>query len=154
MLLKGIHEENGWMLADYHATWKYGYDFMLDAAQTVVDTDFGENLQRVAVGTLTGGRQEECMDEVRKAKRVLRDSPKLLEEHGLLIVSGISKLMECPIQLMFYNQTDRILLCTPFKRLFDEYGNDVFTTYMCSIEIRAYCTNTKRRVENSIRQKK
>ena len=52
MLLKGIHEENGWMFADYQATWKYGYDFMLDAAQTVIDMDFMDRLQRVAIGVI------------------------------------------------------------------------------------------------------
>ena len=154
MLLKEVHEENGWMLADYRATWKYGYDFMLDAAQTAIDSDFGENLQRVAVGVLAGGRQEECIDEVRKARNVLRNSRKVSEEHGLLVVSGMSRLMECPIQLMFYNQSDLIRLCTPFKRIFDEYGNNVFTTYMCSIEIRAYCANTERAVVSRLQEKR
>ena len=46
MIFKGLKENNGWMMAEYCATWKYGYDFMLDAAQTVIDTDFHEKLQR------------------------------------------------------------------------------------------------------------
>lgn len=145
MLLKGIREENGWMFADYQATWRYGYDFMLDVGQVVIDKDFKENLQRVAIAELAEAGQEECMDAVRAAGNELRKADKVARENGVLIVSGLSSIMECPVQIMLYNQTSVIRLCTPLKKVFEEGGDNAFTTYLSSIEIKAYCTDTERR---------
>lgn len=146
MLLKGIREENGWMFADYQATWKYGYGFMLDAAQAVINTDFRDQLQRVAIGSAAGAGQEECIGEVRKAGNILRNCSKVARENGVLIVSGLSSIMECPVQLMFYNQTNVIRLCTPGRTIFEKGGENAFTTYLCSMEIKAYCADTERRI--------
>ena len=144
MLLKGMNENNGWMFTEYQATWPYGYDFMLDAAQSVIDTDFKGNLQRVAVGAAPGAGQEECLEEVRKFNNLLHDCPTMRQEHGVLIVSGLSEIMNCPLQLMFYNQTNIIRICTSSKSIFSEDGANAFTNYVCSIEIKAYCAATER----------
>ncbi|MGN0695542.1 MAG: hypothetical protein ACI4J5_02115 [Oscillospiraceae bacterium] len=150
MLLKKVYKDNGWMLADYQATWQYGYDFMLDAAQTVIDTDLKDDLQRVAVGRIAGAGQEECIDDVRAAGNILRNCPKAAEENGVLIVSGISRIMGVPVQLMFYDQTNIIRLCTPDKSIFKKHGKNAFTTYMSSMEINAYCTAAERRVRKQL----
>lgn len=147
MLLREIHEDNGWMFADYQATWKYGYGFMLDAAQAVIDMDFRDKLQRVAVGSIAGAGQEECIVEVHAAGDVLRNCSKVANENGVLIVSGLSNIMGCSVQLMFYNQTNVIRLCTPFKKIFEEGGDNAFTTYLSSIEIKAYCADVERRTD-------
>lgn len=147
MLLREVREENGWMFADYQATWRYSYDFMLDAAQAVINMDFQDNLQRVAIGLLSESKQEECIEEVRASGNILRNCEKVAHENGVLIVSGVSRIMECPVQLMFYNQTNVIRLCTPFKKVFEEGGDNAFTTYLSSIEIKAYCADTERRVK-------
>lgn len=150
MLLKKVYKDNGWMLADYQATWRYGYDFMLDAAQTVIDTDLKDELQRVAVGRIAGAGQEECIDDVRAAGNILRDCPKTAEENGVLIISGISRIMGVPVQLMFYDQTNIIRLCTPDKSIFKKQGENAFTTYLSSMEINAYCTAAERRVRKQL----
>ncbi len=147
MLLKGIYEENGWTYADYQATWKYGYDFMLDAAQSIIDLDFRENLERVALGAIDGAKIDECLDDVRRAGNVLRNCRKCKKESGALFIAGKSRIMEYPIQLMFFNQTDVIRLSTPFGAIFKEHGDNVFTTYLCSMEIQAYCADTKRKCD-------
>lgn len=147
MLLREVREENGWMFADYQETWRYSYDFMLDAAQAVINMDFQDNLQRVAIGLLSESKQEECIEEVRASGNILRNCEKVAHENGVLIVSGVSRIMECPVQLMFYNQTNVIRLCTPFKKVFEEGGDNAFTTYLSSIEIKAYCADTERRVK-------
>ena len=33
MIYQGMKEINDWIMVEYHSTWSYGYDFMLDAAQ-------------------------------------------------------------------------------------------------------------------------
>ena len=120
MIFKGLKENNGWMMAEYSATWAYGYDFMLDAAQTIID-------------------------EVRVHGGVLRDCPSVCGECGVLTVSGVSGIMECPVQFVFYNQTNLVRLYCPFRQYFKEHGEHVFDNYMNSIEIKAYCKDTERR---------
>lgn len=56
---KGLKENNGWTVAEYSATWIYGYDFMLDAVQTIIDTDFQDKLQRVATAEIAEARDIE-----------------------------------------------------------------------------------------------
>lgn len=144
MLLKQIREDSGWVHADYMATWKYGYDFMLDAAQALIDTDFEEQLQRVSIAEIAGAPDIECLDDVLRCGRILRNCPKVANETGVLMVAGISSIMECPLQIEFYNQTNVIILCTIGRKLFDEHGENVFTTYMSSMEIKAYCAKAAR----------
>lgn len=141
MLLKKIKKEGHWIFADYQATWNYGYDFMLDAAQAVIDSDLKTELERVAIGQIGMGGQTECIEEVRRAGNVLRRCGKLKEEQGVLMIAGISHVMGCPVQLMFYNQTNVIRLCIPslYKNIFKKGGKNAFTTYLCSMEIKAYC---------------
>lgn len=153
MIFKGINEDNGWIIADYDATWGYGYDFMLEAAQVIIDTDFGENLQQVAVSMIAGARDEVITDEVRKANNVLRDCPKAAEEHGTLGVAGISKTMECPVKIVFFNQTHVVRLFCPNKKLFDEHGERVFDRYMDSVELRAHIALAERRITQKLTEK-
>lgn len=49
MIFREKKEDNGWILLEYSTTWRYGYDFLLDAAQIIIDTDMGTQLQRVAI---------------------------------------------------------------------------------------------------------
>ena len=145
MIFKGLKENNGWMMAEYSATWAYGYDFMLDAAQTIIDTDFQDKLQRVATAEVAGAGDIERIDEVRVHGGVLRDCPSVCGECGVLTVSGVSGIMECPVQFVFYNQTNLVRLYCPFRQYFKEHGEHVFDNYMNSIEIKAYCKDTERR---------
>lgn len=142
MIFNEIREDKGWTIVDYNSTWKYGYDFMLDAAQAIIDTDFQDDLQRVAVSSAA---QRECLDEVRRADNDLRKCPITNQECGTLIISGFSRIMECPVQFMFFNQTNLVRLCSPSRKYFDDNGNDVFNNYLNSVEIRAYCKDTERK---------
>ena len=144
MIFKGLKESNGWKTAEYSATWRYGYDFMLDAAQTVIDTDFHDKLQRVAIAPM-GGYDREVTAEAAACGNILRDCREVKEECGVLTISGLSSLMECPVQISFYNQTSLVKLFCPFKQYFETHGEHVFDNYMNSIEIMAYCKDTERR---------
>lgn len=150
MIFRGIKENNGWMTAEYSATWRYGYDFMLDAAQIIIDTDFMDKLQRVATAETAGACDAERIDEVRRCGNVLRDCQSVCQECGVLTVSGVSGIMECPVQFVFYNQTDVVRLFCPFKQYFEDHGERVFDNYMNSIEIKAYCRDTERRTAGKI----
>lgn len=144
MVFNGIKEDGGWVTVEYSATWNYGYDFMLDAAQVIV-SDLKSDLQRFAKGEIAGSKLVEIIGEVQRSGGVLRECAALSDECGAFAVAGISGVMECPIQIMFFNQTRVVRLDCPIKQLFDEHGEHVFDHYMDSIEIKAYCADTERR---------
>lgn len=144
MVFKNFDSDGDWVSVGYEATWKYGYDFMLDAVQTLL-ADFGGGLQRFAKYEMIGAKPVEIVDEVKSCGGKLRECKELYEECGAIAVAGVSGVMECPIQIMLYNQTNVVRLDCPIKALFDEHGEHVFDHYMDSVEIKAYCADTERR---------
>ena len=165
MTFKHSKSENGWLSIDYAATWRYGYDFMLDAAQTIL-ADLGEDLQRVAKAETAGVPFVEIIDEVKTCGGKLRECEALKEECGVLAVAGISHVMECPMQVVFYNQTNFVRLDIPIaqipegapaRKIFDERKDGyqhTFDCFMDSIEIKAYCADTERRTREKLLSEK
>lgn len=152
MIFKGINEDDGWITMRYSATWVYGFDFMLDAAQVVL-RDFGKDLQRVAISEIAGDSPTEIVEEVMDCNGILRKCESLSEECGTLVVAGVSGIMECPIQIKFFNQTHTVALYIPIGQIPDNNpikneiaeNAHIFDNYMNSIEIKAYCADTERR---------
>ena len=154
MTLKAFNEENGWISVDYAATWRYGYDFMLDAAQVLIE-DFGDDLQRLAKAEISGGEFVNITDKF--GGKNIRGCEALRKECGVIAVAGISKVMQCPMQIIFYNQTNAVGLDIPIsqipedhpaRKIFDERKDQyehTFDCYMDSVEIKAYCADTERR---------
>lgn len=152
MIFHGLSDQSGWTMVEYGSTWKYGYDFMLDAAQVIIDTDFRDKLQRVAITRRIGDRDADVTGLIAAAGNVLRDCPAMAQECAVLSVAGISQTMECPVQFVFCNQTNLVRLFSPIRKYFDEYGERVFDNYMNSVEIKAYCKDTERRTLQSMEQ--
>ena len=161
MTLKAFKEDNGWIAADYAATWRYGYDFMLDAAQVLL-ADFGDDLQRFAKAEISGSEFINITDKIGEN---VRDCEALNKECGVIAVAGISKVMQCPMQIIFYNQTNAVGLDIPIlqmpedhpaRKIFDERKDGyehTFDCYMDSVEIKAYCADTERRTIERLRGK-
>lgn len=143
MLFREFDKEGDWVCVEYAATWRYGYDFMLDAAQVILD-DFKDSVQRFAKYESMSEKPLEILEDIKKCDR-LRSCKALEEECGAIAVAGRSGIMECPIQLVFFNQTNVVRLDCPIKKIFDDHGEHVFDNYMNSIEIKAYCADTERR---------
>lgn len=156
MTLKAFKGDNGWITVDYAATWRYGYDFMLDAAQVLL-ADFGDDLQRFAKAEIAGSEFVNITDKIDSCGGKVRECPALGDECGVIAVAGISKVMQCPMQVIFYNQTNAIGLDIPVsqmpedhpaRKIFDERKpgfEHTFDCYMDSVEIKAYCADTERR---------
>lgn len=145
MKFVGISTSDGWTEVDYKTTWGYGYDFILDAAQVIIDSDFGSSVQRISVAEVIGGMSTDILKDVISANMNLRDCKTASKERGAFAVAGISNIMNCPVQIMFFNQTDRVKLVCPVPKYFEENGERVFDNYMDSIEIKAYCLDTERK---------
>lgn len=152
MVFQGAEEQGKWVIVEYKTTWPYGYDFMLDAAQLIIDMDFRDELQRVAVAEVAGAEDMEQIDQVRACGNRLRECPSVAEENGVLTISGVSRVMECAVQFMFFNQTRLVRLVSPFQQYFKENGEHVFDHYMNGIEIQAYCKDTERRTVRKMRK--
>ena len=148
MTYQGMKEINDWIMVEYHSTWSYGYDFMLDAAQVIIDTDFKDNTQRFAVAEIAGADDQERITELKAENYVIRDCETSKKEHGVLTISGVSDIMETPVQIVFFNQTNIVRLFCPFKKYFEIHGEHVFDKYMDSIEIKAYCIDSVRNAKN------
>lgn len=165
MTFKDFNEDGGWISVDYAATWRYGWDFMLDAAQVIL-SDFGDDLQRFAKTEIAGGDFVEIIDEVNECGGSLRECKALEDECGVIAVAGISRVMQCPLQITFCNQTNAVGLDVPLsqipeshpaRKVFDERGErfeHVFDCYMDSIEIKAYCADTERRTVERLKAEK
>lgn len=153
MVFKQFKTEGDWISVDYAATWRYGYDFMLDAAQALL-ADFGENLQRFATAEIAGGTFTNITDKIGKK---VRECSALKDECGVVAIAGISRVMECPMQITFYNQTNAVGLDIPIaqipkehplRKIYDERKDGyehTFDCYMDSVEIKAFCADTERR---------
>ncbi len=161
MTLKDFSEENGWICVDYAATWKYGFDFMLDAAQVLLE-DFGDDLQRFATAEIAGRTFVNIIDKIGGK---VRECAALRDECGVIAVAGISRVMECPMQITLYNQTNAVGLDVPLaqlpeshpaRKIIDERKDGyerTFDVYMNSLEIKAYCAGAEHRVLDNIAQK-
>lgn len=145
MIFRKIEENNGWNTIAYTTTWGYGYDFMIDAVQAMIDVDFKENLDRVAYAEMPGRPEAIVTDAVKKAGGILRDVNEVVEERGMLTVAGRSNVMGVPIQFTLFNQTSVVQVFVPSSYI-DEHGERVLDNYMNSIEIKAYCMDTERQV--------
>ena len=148
-----IKNDGGWTQVAYMTTWSCGYDFMLDAVQTVIDTDFRDDTQRVAVAKIAGAENTEILDAVKAAGMELRNCSEAAEECGVLTVAGISRIMECPVQIVFFNQTNKVRLFCPVPDYFKKHGDRVFDNYMDSIEIKAYCRAAERKTVQKLKGK-
>ena len=144
MIFKEIDTEGDWVCVEYAATWRYGYDFMLAAAQAIL-ADFGADFQRFARYQITGCAPDEIVEEVKACGGDLRSCKSLEEECGAIAVAGVSGIMECPVQIVIFHQTNTVRLDCPLKSYFKEHGEHVFDNYMNSVEIKAYCADTERR---------
>ncbi|MBQ9956331.1 MAG: hypothetical protein IJO99_02045 [Ruminococcus sp.] len=152
MLYMGMTEdtEKGWIFIEYRTTWEMNYDFILDASQVVINTDLRENLQQIAVSKAQGVDFENVLEEARDYKFNLRECPSTKEENGALIIAGRGQLMECPIQLIFFNNTSTVKLCSPERGYFEENGVNVFDNYLNSVEIKAHCLKTERDIKANL----
>ena len=136
---------HGWKSLGYTTTWGYGWDFMLDAAQALIDVDWKTGLDKVAWSHLANTEPVDVTDKVKKAGGRLRDVKDLQDEHGCLTLAGVSSIMKVPMQIDFYNQTQVVRVYLP-ESYVKENKSHVLDNYMNSIEIKAYCTDTERRV--------
>lgn len=111
MIFKEKKENSGWTYFWYTTTWKMWYEFILCAAEELIKDDLHEHLGRVAFKDMSAAT--ECLEAVKANDFNIRQCGDLCNEHGSVIVSGFSKIMECPMQFEFHNQTNLCSVAIP-----------------------------------------
>ena len=132
-----------WGHYDYRTTWPYGWDFILEATQFLVDTDI-EQVQQLQVGVL--GREEtDIVEEFHRAGRRLSDTS-ASQENGFLSIAGHSRIMECALKIVLVNQTAGLRLSAMRSQIPQEARDDpqAFTTYVSSLEINGHVAIARR----------
>lgn len=139
LLTHEVGPDGAWGQYDYRMTWPYGWEFVLEATQSLLDTDM-EQVQQLQVGVL--GREEiDILHELAPAGRLIHRTS-AVTERGFLAISGISRTMECPMKVMFVNQTAGLRVFAHLPSIPQEARSNpqAFTTYVSSLEIKTYMT--------------
>lgn len=151
MLFQGINKNESWVCIDYTTTWKYDYDQALYMAQHILNEDLCEYFQFAATAEIRGGDQTDCTEQLKAAELSLRDCPETAKENGVLAIAGVSRIMRCPLQFLFYCQTNHMQVMSPAAEYFEEHGEHILDNYLNSVEIMGYCRQTEAATEARIR---
>ena len=139
----GRSNDGEWLHYVFQTTWKYGWDFVLEACQVLIDRDL-ERADRLFYGRMDE-RGPDHSEELKAANGQIRATG-ADQEAAFLILGGYSRIMQCPLSLQFNNQTDVLMLTTYAQDVPEEAWErpDAFTTYVSSIELNAYISMTRR----------
>ncbi|MDD5937168.1 MAG: hypothetical protein PUC65_16650 [Clostridiales bacterium] len=154
MLFQEKNEVNGWTIIDFSTTWPYNYDIMLDLAQTLINVDFQDSLQRCVISDVQNPVEVEHLQEVRAKGYSLRSTEAFQKECNVIVLAGLSKTMECPIQVALFKDSNRFRLFCADKSVFVRYGEHAFDNYVNSIEIRAYRRDAERKMLEAMDKEK
>lgn len=139
----GRSNDGEWLSYVFQTTWPYGWEFVLEACQVLIDRDL------VRADRLFYGRMDERgpdhSAELEAVNGQIRATG-AAQESAFLILGGYSRLMQCPLSLQFNNQTDVLMLTTYVEEVPEEVRErpDAFTTYVSSIELNAYISMTRK----------
>ncbi len=133
------------MQLKFSTTWEYRYDFILDAVQEIIKTDYSDSISRIAVKNDGDKEFVECLKELKSADMNVRNSETLSDRHNELVIEGESRIMRCTLEFHFFCDTNVVELTCREKGYIRKKGKHSFDIYMDSLEINAYCRDARRR---------
>ena len=127
MLLVGVKEQNGWLSSRWHFTYKQGFEKISKAVFSVYD--FYNHPEILLDDKLIEIRSKDCIQH--------------LKESSKITIRGVSKIVDVPLTITFYNQTNiidaSVMMSTDeFSAADYEKFNKSLCQYMDSIEIAIY----------------
>ena len=129
----------------YALTWPVGWEEMLSMVNAVVENDFSRlSVRSLEVGMLAGEKLENVTAELKRANNDIFRTPTAKTEYGVLAVSGVSSIMEAPLRITFWNQTDTCMVQIMGDKAIPKEGKHAYDKYMDSIELSDYIDYTKR----------
>ncbi|MCR5685333.1 MAG: hypothetical protein K6G81_07940 [Lachnospiraceae bacterium] len=126
-----IEEELTWLYSEWSLTYRVGWHQICAAVALIWEYTEAPELKM-------GDAYEESFPEVKNTEEIMN-----LEESGWLGVRGKSKILEVPVQITFYNQTDHVKVSVlSVNEEFSEADYRKFNLSMCqfmdSAEIAMY----------------
>lgn len=127
MLLIGVKEEKGWLLSRFNLTYKIGWEQVCKAVYSVYD--FYDRQEVLVDGKVLS---------IQNKEEILKQ-----EEAGRMVIRGISKILNVPMMITFYNQMNAVdvnVACATeeFKVADYQKFNMSMGQYMDSIELAMY----------------
>ena len=96
MVLQGVKKQDGWLLSEWRLTYRVGWSHICAAAQRIWEyTKDPEILISDA-----GGQEAVSVAEAEAVRRI--------REAGTLTVRGMSKILDVPVSITFFNQLDLV----------------------------------------------
>lgn len=131
MKLMGVEKEGDWLYSEWRLTYRAGWDNICKASSLIYQYTKDPEI-------LTGDSYDKRVADVKDEKDVLD-----LEEEGYLTIRGMSEILDVPLMITFYNQTDMVrvtVACASEEFMEADYRN--FNLSMCqfmdSAEIAMY----------------
>ena len=127
MLLLGVRKENGWLLSTFKLTYGVGWREICNAVSAAYD--YYDNV--------------EVLVDDKRVNISSKDEILQLEEAGSIIIRGLSKIVEVPLMLTFFNQLQKVnvaVACATDEFLEADYQkfNMSIGQYMDSVELAMY----------------
>ncbi len=127
MLLLGVRKENGWLLSTFKLTYGVGWRGICNAVSATYDYY---------------DKVEVLVDD-KRVNISSKDEILQLEEAGSIIIRGLSKIVEVPLMLTFFNQLQKVnvaVACATDEFLEADYQkfNMSIGQYMDSVELAMY----------------
>ena len=127
MLLLGVRKENGWLLSTFKLTYGVGWREICNAVSATYD--YYDNV--------------EVLVDDKRVNISSKDEILQLEEAGSIIIRGLSKIVEAPLMLTFFNQLQKVnvaVACATDEFLEADYQkfNMSIGQYMDSVELAMY----------------
>lgn len=127
MLLLGVREENGWLAATFNLTYPVSWEKICRAVSRAY-----EHYENTEI--LVDGKTAKIKSDVDILK---------FEEAGEMTIRGISKILNVPIMITFYNQLKTVNVAVAgitdeFKQADYEKFNLSLGEYMDSLELFMY----------------
>lgn len=96
--------ENIWHIYDVMLNSRgYGWEMMLNWADYMVSADL-QDISTVTSGNM-GGQEKDHTEPFQQADGKVSAIPALAEEQGSLSVGGLSRVLNCPVKIIWFNQT-------------------------------------------------
>ena len=127
MLLLGVRKENGWLLSTFKLTYGVGW----------------REISKAVSATYDYYDKVEVLVDDKRVNISSKDEILQLEEAGSIIIRGLSKIVEVPLMLTFFNQLQKgnvAVACATDEFLEADYQkfNMSIGQYMDSVELAMY----------------
>lgn len=81
----------------------YGWDAMINWADYMADADL-EHISQVTAGEM-GTQEKNITESYHNSRSKCSETPELKTEMGILSVAGISRTLDAPVKIVWFNQT-------------------------------------------------